>query len=92
MDNKEIILELSKRLGSSHEEVSKMIACTSNVIVSNLKSGNMVSIQGFGVFEPRKKQERNIINPSTKETMTIEAKNVVKFKAGAELSDKINKK
>ena len=33
---------------------------------------------------------RTGVNPSTKEIMTIEAKNVVKFKAGAELSDKVN--
>lgn len=89
MNNKEIILELSKRLGSSHEEVSKMIACTSNVIVSNLKSGNTVSIQGFGVFEPREKQERNIINPRTKEVIKVPAKVSINFKAGGSLKEKI---
>jgi DNA-binding protein HU-beta len=34
---------------------------------------------------------REGVNPSTQEKMTIESKKVVKFKAGAELSDKINR-
>ena len=56
-----------------------------------LKNGDKVSLVGFGAFQVVERASREGINPSTQEKMTIEAKKVVKFKAGAELSDKINR-
>ena len=38
-----------------------------------------------------KKDAREGINPATKAKITIPAKKVVKFKAGAELAEKVNK-
>ena len=53
MNNKELLSELSKRLGKSQKEVSKMLDFTSQAIVSTLKKGETISIQGFGSLEPR---------------------------------------
>ena len=66
-----------------------MLEHTSEAIVSSLKSGNIVSIQGFGNFEPRAKQEREIVNPATKEVIKVPAKVSINFKAGTILKDKI---
>ena len=66
-----------------------MLKHTSGAIVSSLKSGNIVSIQGFGNFEPRAKQEREIVNPSTKQVIKVPAKISVVFKAGTTLKEKI---
>ena len=58
--------------------------------VSNaLKSGDKVSLVGFGTFSVVEKAERMCINPATKESITIKAKKAIKFKAGAELSEEI---
>jgi DNA-binding protein HU-beta len=54
-----------------------------------LKDGDKVSLIGFGTFSVSERSERTGINPSTKATITIPAKKVAKFKAGAELSDAI---
>ena len=89
MNNKELLLELSKRLGKSQKEISNMLEHTSGAIVSSLKSGNIVSIQGFGNFEPRAKQEREIVNPATKEVIQVPAKVSINFKVGTILKDKI---
>jgi DNA-binding protein HU-beta len=56
-----------------------------------LKNGEKVSLVGFGAFQVVERSAREGVNPSTQEKMTIDAKKVVKFKAGAELSDKINR-
>ena len=48
--------------------------------------GNKVSLVGFGTFSVSERSARTGINPSTKATITIPAKTVAKFKAGAELS------
>mgnify|MGYP002517274170 CR=1 FL=1 len=55
-----------------------------------IRKGDKVALSGFGAFSVAERASRTGVNPSTKEIMTIEAKNVVKFKAGAELSDKVN--
>jgi nucleoid DNA-binding protein len=89
VNNKELLLELSKRLGKTQKEVSFMMDATSEAIVSILKKGESVSIQGFGSFEPRAKQEREIINPAAKEVINVPAKVSVVFKAGVNFKEKI---
>lgn len=42
---------------------------------------------GFGTFRVEHREARQGRNPQTGEPMQIEAKNVVKFKAGKELAD-----
>ena len=42
---------------------------------------------GFGTFRVEHREAREGRNPQTGEPMQIEAKNVVKFKAGKELAD-----
>lgn len=89
MNNKELLSELSQRLGKSQKEVSKMLDFTSQAIVSSLKKGETVSIQGFGSLESREKQEREIVNPTTKQVIKVPAKISVVFKAGITLKEKI---
>ena len=58
--------------------------------ISNaLAEGDKVALIGFGTFAVTEKGARTGINPRTKETIEIAARKVVKFKAGAELADKV---
>lgn len=66
-----------------------MLDFTSQAIVSSLKKGETVSIQGFGSLESREKQEREIVNPTTKQVIKVPAKISVVFKAGITLKEKI---
>ena len=54
-----------------------------------LKQGDKVALVGFGTFSVAERGERTGINPSTKAAITIPAKKVAKFKAGAELAEAI---
>lgn len=80
MNNKELILELSKRLGASKEEVSVMLDGFCNAVVSSVKKNETVIFQNFGSFELRKKQERSLFNPSTGKQMIVPPKYVIAFK------------
>jgi DNA-binding protein HU-beta len=51
-----------------------------------LKKGDRVALVGFGSFSITKRNARTGRNPQTGKPITIAAKKVVKFKAGAELS------
>jgi DNA-binding protein HU-beta len=54
---------------------------------SALKSGNRVTLIGFGTFSITTRSARIARNPRTGEPIQIPAKSIVKFKPGRELSD-----
>lgn len=51
-----------------------------------LRQGDRVALVGFGSFSVSKRNARTGRNPQTGKPITIAAKKVVKFKAGADLS------
>jgi YD repeat-containing protein len=55
-----------------------------------VKKGEDVSLIGFGTFSISKRAARTGRNPQTGKEIKIAAKNKVKFKAGADLSEKVN--
>lgn len=54
-----------------------------------LKKGDRVALVGFGSFSVSKRAARKGRNPQTGKEIQIKAKNVVRFKAGSELSSKV---
>jgi len=59
-------------------------------VEGSLKKGNRVSLVGFGSWSVSKRAAREGRNPQTGKTIQIAAKNVVKFKAGSDLSGSVN--
>ena len=55
-----------------------------------LVAGEKVQLVGFGTFEVNERPERQGVNPATGAKIVIPARKVVKFKAGADLSDAVN--
>lgn len=91
MNNKEFIAELSAKSGHSVKEVSAYVSSIVSIITDELVDENVVNISGFGSFEVKKKLERVVVNPSTRQRMLIPPKMVVSFKANSGLKDKVNK-
>ncbi|HEY6545416.1 MAG TPA: HU family DNA-binding protein [Dokdonella sp.] len=60
------------------------------VIKKVLKSGDSISIVGFGTFTVRKRAARTGRNPRTGATIKIKASKVPAFKAGKALKDALN--
>ena len=71
MNNKEFILELSKKTGYSSKDVTQYVSSLLNIMSQELQDGNSVSIQGFGTFDVKKKMERISVNPVTHQRMLI---------------------
>ena len=92
--------------GLAAREAAKLIDALSTVAVDALKKGDRLSIaypggsdgpddsngpdDSFGSFSISKRSARTGRNPQTGKEIQIAAKNVVKFKAGAELSKAVN--
>ena len=60
-------------------------------ITHSLKRGQKVTLVGFGTFSMSRRKARVGRNPQTGESIKIKAKKVVRFKAGKQLVDWLNK-
>ena len=92
MNNKEFISELAARLKYNTKETSVLLNALLQEFTLQLEEDNTVSLSGLGTFEVRKKLERVVINPSTKQRMLVPPKMVIKFTPISSLKDKVNKK
>ncbi|MBQ2025567.1 MAG: HU family DNA-binding protein [Paludibacteraceae bacterium] len=89
MNNKELVTELSHRLGKTQKQVQAMLDITTEALVSTLQAETTVSVQGFGSFEVRKKLDRVLINPTTKQKMVVPPKLSLIFKMGSTYKNKL---
>jgi len=90
MNKAELINAIAEESGLSKADSKKALDGFIKSVSEALKSGDKVSLIGFGSFSISEKGERTGINPATKQQITIAAKKVVKFKAGAELAEMVN--
>ena len=89
MNNKEFLAELSSRLNMNAKTTGQIMTALNEEITSHLEEEDSISIQGFGIFEVKKKLERVLVNPSSKQRMLVPPKMVVNFKVSNVLKDKI---
>ena len=90
MNKTELVSSIAEKSGLSKADAKKALDATVEAIADALKAGDKVSLVGFGTFAVAERPERQGINPATKAPITIAAKKVAKFKAGAELTDALN--
>ena len=83
--------QLNHVLGDAGPAVAKKALTTFiHGVGGALKKGDRVALVGFGSFSVSKRAARTGRNPHTGKEIKIAAKNVVRFKAGADLSKKVN--
>lgn len=88
MNNKDFTSELSKRLGYTLKDTSELISSLLSGMIRQLEEGNVVTIQGFGTFEVKKKAERISINPTTRQRMLVPPKLVLTYRPSTLLKEK----
>lgn len=87
LTHKDFTSELSRRLGYTLKDASDLTASLTGRIIQELQEGGTVSVQDFGNFEMKKKQERIIINPATKQRMLVPPKLTAVFKPCSRLKN-----
>ena len=86
MNKAQLIDAIAEKAGLQKVEAKKALEACIEATTEALKAGDKVSLVGFGTLSVTKRAERKGRNPQTKKEMMIPAKNVVKFKAGADLA------
>ena len=89
MNSKELVAELSRRLGKTQKEMVVLLQVTADSVVGALQESTTIAMQGFGSLEVRKKKDRILINPTTKQKMVVPPKLSLIFKVGTTYKQKL---
>ncbi len=89
MNKTELISAIAEKAGLSKVDAKAALEATLASIAEALEKNDKVALIGFGTFSVAEKAARTGINPATKAKIEIPARKAVKFKAGAELAEKV---
>ena len=90
MNKAELIDAMASQAGLSKADAKRALDAFIDTTSAALKKSDRVALVGFGSFSVSERSARKGRNPRTGKEINIAAKNVVKFKAGAELSGNVN--
>ncbi|MBA3486167.1 MAG: HU family DNA-binding protein [Lysobacter sp.] len=90
MNKAELVAAVAESVSLSKADAAGAVDAMIKIITQTLKSGEAVTLVGFGTFEVRGRAERQGRNPKTGEPIKINASNNPAFKAGKALKDAVN--
>ncbi len=90
MNKTDLINGMAENAGITKAAAKKALDGLLIDIEGALQKGNRVSLVGFGSWSVTRRAAREGRNPQTGAKLHIKAKNVVKFKAGSDLSSSVN--
>jgi len=91
MNKAELVEEVAGKVGLTKKKTHNVVDAITSAITDSLARNEKVALVGFGTFEMRRRKARTGVNPQTRERLDIPAKNVVRFKAGKGLRERVRK-
>jgi len=88
---KEIVKQISEELGLTQLKTKEIVQKTFDAIIDTLLQEHRIELRNFGVFEVKRRKARKARNPRTGEKVDVEPKNVVTFKPGKEMEERVRK-
>ena len=89
MTKKEIVKQISERIGLTQLKTKEIVQQTFNAIVDTLIEVGRIELRNFGVFEVKRRKARKARNPRTGDKVDVPPKNVVTFKPGKEMEERV---
>jgi integration host factor subunit beta len=86
---KEIVKQMSDRIGLTQLKTKEIVQQTFDAIVETLISERRIELRNFGVFEVKERKPRKARNPRTGEKVDVPSKFVVTFKPGKEMEERV---
>ena len=87
MNKAALVEKVQEVLGGTKVEAEKVVDTVFDSIAKSLKSGEEVSVAGFGIFEAKTRAARTARNPRTGEAIKVPAMRTPKFRAAKALKD-----
>jgi nucleoid DNA-binding protein len=89
MNKDALVGAISGKTELSKKDVEMVIDSMIEIVTKTLKSGEKVTLTGFGTFKVSKRAARVGINPQTKAKIQIPAMTVPKFTSGKALKEAV---
>lgn len=89
MTKKEIVKQISERIGLTQLKTKEIVQLTFDAIVDTLVEDRRIELRNFGVFQVKKRKARKARNPRTGDKVEVAPKNVVTFKPGKEMEERV---
>jgi nucleoid DNA-binding protein len=86
---KEIVKQISERIGLTQLKTKEIVQQTFDAIVETLLEVGRIELRNFGVFEVKQRKARKARNPRTGDRVDVPPKNVVTFKPGKEMEERV---
>jgi len=90
MNKTELIDSVAETADLSKADAGRAVDAVISSVTKALKSGDSVTVVGFGTFQVRERAARSGRNPKTGDTIQINASKNPAFKAGKALKDAVN--
>lgn len=90
MTKKEIIEIVSERTKLKKNHTKAIVECVFDAFIETLAREGRIEIRNFGVFKVKKTPARVGRNPVTKESADVPARNIVQFKAGKFMKERVS--
>ncbi len=85
----DLINSMAEKAGVPKAAAKRFLDAFTDTVTESLKSGDKVTLVGFGTFSISERAERKGRNPQTGAEITIAGGKVPKFKAGKALKDSV---
>ena len=91
MTKKEIVKQIADKIGLTQLKTKEIVQLTFDAIVETLLNDpdHRIELRNFGVFEVRQRKARKARNPRTGQRVDVPPKNVVTFKPGKEMEERV---
>lgn len=89
MTKKEIVKQISDKIGLTQLKTKEIVQLTFDAIVETLLEEKRIELRNFGVFEVKRRKARKARNPRTGQKVSVPPKNVVTFKPGKEMEERV---
>ncbi len=90
MNKSDLIDAMAADAGITKAAAKAALESLTKNVTNTLKGGGKVALVGWGTWSRTRRASRTGRNPQTGESIQIEAKNVVKFRAGVGFNSAIN--
>jgi integration host factor subunit beta len=88
---KEIVKQISDRIGLTQLKTKEIVQLTFDAIVDTLLADKRIELRNFGVFEVKLRKARKARNPRTGDKVDVPPKHVVTFKPGKEMEERVRR-
>ncbi len=89
MNKAALVDKVHEVLGNTKVEAEKVVDTIFDSITKSLKTGEEVSVAGFGIFEAKTRAARTARNPRRGESIKVPAMRTPKFRAAKALKDAV---